>query len=88
MGESPIPISRGKEKRTIGVKKRIMKKKGLTEHHICYNPEFKIKTSRGGHLVLTAFQSMKPTKENIKKIDDYIKALLFIKWQKESLKEK
>jgi len=59
-------------------------KKGESTHHISYNPEFKIKVSRGAHLVLTGFQKMKPTKENIKQIEDFIKAVQFILWQKKS----
>ena len=58
--------------------------KGETKHHISYDPEFIIKISRGEHLVLTAYQSMKPTKENLERIENFLKAVQFIKWQKEN----
>lgn len=62
-----------------------LKKKGETKHHISYEPELTVQIpSRGSHLILTSFQSMGATKENIKYLDDYIKAITFIKWQKES----
>ena len=60
------------------------KKKGETRHHICYNPELVVKIpSKGSHLILTSFQAMKPTKKNIEYLDNYIKALTVIKWEKE-----
>ena len=61
------------------------KKKGETNHHISYQPELIVKIpSRGSHLILTSFQSMGATKENIAYLDSVIKAITFIKWQKES----
>ena len=66
-------------------KARLKRKKGETNHHISYNPELIVKIpSKGSHLILTSFQSMGATKENIKYLDDFIKAVQFIKWQKEN----
>ena len=63
-----------------------MKKKGETKHHLSYQPELVVMLpSKGAHLILTSFQSMLPTPENIKYIDNFIKAITFMKWQKESL---
>ena len=59
--------------------KQLKKKKGLTRHHLCYDPEIVIEIpSRGSHLILTSFQSMNPTKENIKLLRNYKKAVDYI----------
>ena len=60
------------------------RKKGETLHHISYLPPFVIKVSRGEHLVLTAYQSMNPTKENIERIEKFLWAVQFILWQKKN----
>ena len=59
--------------------KKILKKKGESVHHLCYCPEITIKVpSKGAHLILTSFQSMKKTKRNLKYLRDYIKAIRYI----------
>ena len=68
----------------VNLKARL-KKKGETNHHLSYEPELIVKIpSRGSHLILTSFQSMAATEKNIQYLEDYIKAIQFIKWQKES----
>lgn len=58
---------------------KVKKKKGLTRHHIAYNPEIVVEIpSRGAHLVLTSFQSMNPTKENIRLMRNFRRAVSFI----------
>lgn len=55
------------------------KKKGETRHHISYNPEIVVLiSSRGAHRILTAFQQMNPTRQNIMYLKNFKKALNYI----------
>jgi len=55
------------------------KKKGLTKHHLSYNPEIVVEIpSKGSHLILTSLQSMNPTKENIRLMKNYARAVRYI----------
>ena len=58
-------------------------KKGLTKHHLSYSPEIIVEIpSKGSHLILTSFQSMKPTKENIRFLKNFKRAVDYIIKQK------
>ena len=56
------------------------KKKGITRHHIRYGEnEIVVEIpSKGSHLILTSFQSLKPTKENIRLLKNYKRAVNYI----------
>ena len=56
------------------------RKKGITRHHIRYGKNEIIVElpSRGSHLILTSFQSMSPTKQNIKWLKNFKKAFNYI----------
>ena len=61
------------------MKEKIIKKKGLTRHHLSYDPEIIVEIpSRGSHLILTSFTSMKATKENIKLLKNFRRAVDYI----------
>jgi len=61
-------------------KKKLVKKKGLTRHHLCYGENEIIVEipSRGSHLILTSFQAMNPTKQNIRLLRNYKRAVDYI----------
>lgn len=65
------------------------KKKGETRHHISYNPEIiVILPSKGVHRIITSFQGMLPTKQNIKYLKNTVKAIRYIIKEKEALYRK
>lgn len=68
-----------------GKMKKRSKKKGITRHHLRYGEDEIVVEipSRGSHLILTSFQSMKPTMENIRLIRNYKKAVAYILKEKE-----
>ncbi len=66
------------------------KKKGLTRHHILYlakdGRDLIVEIpSRGSHWILTSFQSMGATKENIRLLKNYKRAVSYIIKQKQAL---
>ena len=64
----------------MNMKNKKKRKKGLTRHHIRYGKNEIIVEipSRGSHLILTSFQSMNPTKENIRQLKNFKKAFNYI----------
>ena len=62
-----------------------MKKKGITRHHLNYGKNERVVEipSRGSHLVLLSFQRMSPTKQNIKWLKNYRRAVNYIIKEKE-----
>lgn len=64
-----------------------IKKKGLTKHHLRYgeNEIIVLIPSKGAHLILTSFQSMNATKDNIKLLRNFRRAVSFIIRQKEEM---
>lgn len=59
--------------------KKENKKRGITRHHLSYDPEIIVEIpSRGSHLILTSFQSMNPTKENIRLLRNFRRAVSYI----------
>ena len=61
------------------------KKKGETRHHLSYDPEIVvILPSKGAHRILTSFQSMLPTRQNIEYLKAMKKAVAYIIKEKEN----
>lgn len=58
----------------------IKKKKGLTRHHLCYGEKEIIVEipSKLSHLVLTGFQRMNPTRENLRLLRNFRRAVDYI----------
>lgn len=66
--------------------KKKSKKKGLTRHHLCYDPEIIVLIpSKGSHLILTSFQRMNPTPENIKLLKNFKRAVNYIIREKKKI---
>mgnify|MGYP001567928552 CR=1 FL=1 len=61
------------------------KKKGISHHHLFYGEkEIVVELpSKGSHLILTSFQRMSPTKQNIKWLKNYKRAVDYIIKEKE-----
>ena len=68
------------------MQKKAKRKKGVTRHHISYNPEIVVELpSKGWHLMMTSAQSMNANEQNIKWLKNVRRALDYI--IKEKVKE-